>query len=68
MGEGHFTTACRDRIRGNGFKLKKSRSSLDIRKKFFPVRVVRHWERLLRKAGYIYSFPGKHSRPEWTEL
>jgi len=49
-GEGLFTRACSDKTRRNGCKPKEGRFRLDIRKKSFTMRVVKHWNRLPRQS------------------
>jgi len=60
--EGLFIRSCSDKVRGNGFKLEEGRSRLDSRKKFFTVRVVRHWNRLLSEAVNVPSLEAFKAR------
>jgi len=50
MGTKIFSRACCDRTRSNGFKLKEGSFRLDIRKKLFMMRMVKHQHRLPREV------------------
>ena len=59
-----FSMVCGDRTRGNVFKLKVGRFKLDIRKKSFTVRLVRHWNRLPRDVVDAQSLETLNARLE----
>ncbi|KAJ7414807.1 hypothetical protein WISP_81546 [Willisornis vidua] len=48
--EGLFIGNCSDRTRNNGYNLKEGKFGLDMRKKFFTMRVVRYWNRFSKEV------------------
>ena len=60
--ENLFSRTCCNRRRSNGLKLRETGLRLDIRKKFFTMRVVKHWRRLPReivKAPSLETFKAR---------
>ena len=59
--EGLFIRVGCKKAQGSGFKLEEGGFRLEVRKKCFPVRGVRHWNRLPSKA--VDAPSPEHSRP-----
>jgi len=65
-GENCFSKVCCDRTSSNAFKLKERRFRLDIRKKFFTLRVVKPWHSLPREVVNAPSLETFKARLDWA--
>jgi len=65
-GENIFSRACCDRTRSHVFKVREGRFRLDMRKKFFTIRVVKHWNRLPREVVEASSLETYKTRLDGT--
>jgi len=53
-------------VTGQGVLLREDRFRLDIRKKFFTMRVLKHWMGCPERQWMPH--PWKHSKSSWMEL
>jgi len=65
-GENLFSKACFDRTRSNGFKLREDRFRLHITKKYFTMRVAKHWNRFRREVVDAPSLETFKVRLDWA--
>jgi len=54
------------RPRSSGFKLKEGRFRLNVRKKFFTIRVVKHWNGLHRQVAEAPSLETLKATLDWA--